>query len=73
MNNKQQVLLRVEHLLNVYNNRILGGKKMPEYENPEPDLEETIKKIYRYKNEVPHKNWSKYLFATAIGIGYNMS
>lgn len=39
----------------------------------EPDLEETIKKIYGYKNEVPHKNWSKYLFATAIGIGYNMS
>ena len=33
MNKKQQILLRVEQLLNAYNNGILGGEKMPEHEN----------------------------------------
>ena len=34
MNNKQQILLKVEQLLNAYNNGLLGGGKMPEHENP---------------------------------------
>ncbi|MBD5457152.1 MAG: hypothetical protein HDR27_01100 [Lachnospiraceae bacterium] len=32
--NKQQILSRVEQLLNAYNRGILGGEKMPEHENP---------------------------------------
>lgn len=46
MENKQQILLRVEQLLNAYNNGVLGGEKMPENENPGLDI--SSKENYLY-------------------------
>lgn len=46
MNEKQQILLKLEQLLNAYHTGLLGGEKMPEHENPGLDI--SSKENYLY-------------------------
>lgn len=46
MNNRDKILVGVKKLMEVYENGLLGGEKMPEHENP--GLEKNSKENYMY-------------------------